>query len=38
MTREQAIYYLQSSGFSEEQIATVEQAFKQEPCDDAIST
>ena len=37
MTREQAIYYLQSSGFSEEQIATVEQAFKQEPCGDLIS-
>lgn len=31
MTREDARYYLQSSGFSEEQIATIEQAFKQEP-------
>lgn len=31
MTREDARYYLQSSGFSEEQIDTIEQAFKQEP-------
>ena len=31
MTREDARHYLQSSGFSEEQIATIEQAFKQEP-------
>lgn len=36
MTREDARYYLQSSGFSEEQIATIEQAFKQEPCEDCI--
>ena len=34
MTREEAIYYLQSSGFSEEQIRTIEQAFTYE---DAIS-
>lgn len=34
MTREEAIYYLQSSGFSEEQIRTIEQAFT---CEDAIS-
>ncbi len=34
MTREEAIYYLQSSGFSEEQIRTIEQAFT---CKDAIS-
>lgn len=31
MTREDARYYLQSSGFSEEQMDTIEQAFKQEP-------
>lgn len=31
MTREDAIYYLQSSGFSEEQITTIEKALKQEP-------
>ena len=37
MTREDARYYLQSSGFSEEQIDTIEQAFKQEPCEDVIS-
>lgn len=37
MTREDAIYYLKSSGFSEEQIDTIEQALSQEPCDDAIS-
>lgn len=40
MTREEARYYLASSGFSEEQMDTVEQAFKaseQEPCEDAIS-
>ena len=30
MTYEQAINYLLSSGFSEEQINTLEQAFKQE--------
>ena len=34
MTREDARYYLRSSGFSEEQINTIEQAFKQEPCAD----
>lgn len=34
MTREEAIYYLQSSGFSEEQMDTIEQAFT---CEDAIS-
>lgn len=37
MTREDAIYYLQSSGFSEEQINTIEQAFIPKPCVDAIS-
>lgn len=37
MTREDAIYYLQSSGFSEEQINTIEQAFIPKPCEDAIS-
>jgi hypothetical protein len=37
MTREDAIYYLQSSGFSEEQINTIEQAFIPKPCTDAIS-
>lgn len=37
MTREDARYYLRSSGFSEEQINTIEQAFKKEPCEDAIS-
>lgn len=31
MTREDARYYLQSSGFSEEQINTIEQAFMEEP-------
>ena len=31
MNRQQAINYLLSSGFSEEQINTIEQAFKQEP-------
>ena len=31
MNRQQAINYLLSSGFSEEQIDTIEQAFKQEP-------
>lgn len=31
MTREEARYYLQSSGFSEEQMNTIEQAFKKEP-------
>ena len=31
MTREEAKYYLQSSGFSEEQMNTIEQAFKKEP-------
>lgn len=34
MTREEARYYLQSSGFSEEQMDTIEQAFT---CEDAIS-
>ena len=33
MTREDARYYLQSSGFSEEQIATIERAFKQDVLD-----
>jgi hypothetical protein len=33
MNREQAINYLFYSGFSEEQINTIEQAFKQEPTD-----
>ncbi len=38
MTREEARNYLSSSGFSEEQMDTVEQAFKaSEPCEDAIS-
>ena len=40
MNREEARNYLASSGFSEEQMDTVEQAFKaleQEPCQDAIS-
>jgi len=36
MTRENAICYLQSSGFSEEQITAIEQAFNGEPCEDAI--
>ena len=31
MNRQQAINYLLSSGFSEEQIDTIEQAFKQDP-------
>ena len=31
MNREEAKYYLQSSGFSEEQMNTIEQAFKKEP-------
>lgn len=31
MNRQQAINYLFYSGFSEEQINTIEQAFKQEP-------
>ena len=34
MNRQQAINYLLSSGFSEEQINTIEQAFKQEPTND----
>lgn len=34
MTRKEARYYLQSSGFSEEQMDTIEQAFT---CEDAIS-
>ena len=34
MTREEAIYYLQSSGFSEEQIRTIEQAFT---CENAVN-
>lgn len=37
MNREQAKIYLRSSGFSEEQIDTIEQAFKDEFCEDAIS-
>ena len=37
MNRENAIYYLQSSGFSEEQISEIEQGFKDEPCEDCIS-
>ena len=37
MNREQAKIYLRSSGFSEEQIDTIEQAFRQEPCKNAIS-
>jgi hypothetical protein len=36
MDRENAINYLQSSGFSEEQITAIEQAFNGEPCGDAI--
>lgn len=35
MTREEARYYLQSSGFSEEQMNTIEQAFKPKPTDNA---
>lgn len=31
MTKDDAIYYLQSSGFSEEQIQTIEAAFRAEP-------
>ena len=31
MTQEDARYYLRSSGFSEEQIGTIEQALSQEP-------
>ena len=34
MDREQAVKYLQSSGFSEEQIKAIEGAFT---CEDAIS-
>lgn len=34
MDREQAVKYLQSSGFSEKQIKTIEGAFT---CEDAIS-
>lgn len=37
MTRDDAIYYLQSSGFSEEQINEIEQGFRQKSCEDAIS-
>jgi ribosomal silencing factor RsfS len=33
MTREQAINYLISSGFSEKQVNTIAKAFKQEPTD-----
>jgi DNA-binding transcriptional MerR regulator len=33
MTREQAINYLRSSGFSEEQIQEIVKALEQEPCD-----
>lgn len=33
MNREEAIHYLESSGFSEEQINTIEQALKKEPCE-----
>ena len=33
MNNEEARYYLQSSGFSEEQIATIERAFKQDVLD-----
>lgn len=36
MNRQQAINYLLSSGFSEEQINTIEQAFKQEPTNDLV--
>jgi hypothetical protein len=36
MNRENAINYLRSSGFSEEQITEIEHAFKCDPCEDAI--
>lgn len=36
MTREDANYYLKSSGFSDEQIDTIAKAYT-EPCEDAIS-
>lgn len=36
MNRQQAINYLLSSGFSEEQINTIEQAFKQEQTNDLV--
>jgi len=37
MTKEEALNYLKSSGFSKEQIQAIVEALKQEPCNDCVS-